>query len=117
MKCDEAALLVRALVDGELDAGHGHEVEAHAKSCARCGAELAAAQEARCALGGPRLSFAAPEKPRARIERQTPVPRQTQSRRAVLKGFAVGSAASALAAATVGIVGPRRGDENRILGE
>jgi anti-sigma factor RsiW len=117
MTCDEAALLVQALVDGELDAGHAREVEAHAKSCARCGAELAAAQELRRALAGRRLSFAAPEGLRAKIERQMPAPRQTQSRRAVLKGFVVGSAASALAAATVGVVVLRHDDENRILGE
>src|SRR5581483_811117 len=104
MKCDEAALLVQALVDSELDAGHAHEVEAHARSCARCGAELAAAQEMRRALAGHRLSFAAPAGLRAKIERQAPLLRQAQSRRAVLKGFVAGSAASALAAATVGLV-------------
>ena len=117
MKCDEAALLVHALVDGELDAGHACEVEAHAKSCARCGAELAAAQEGRRALAGHKLSFAAPQTLRARIERKTPAPQQMRTRRAALKGFVVGSAASALAAATVGVVVFRHDDENRILGE
>ena len=117
MKCDEAALLVHALADGELDAGHAHEVEAHARTCARCGAELAAAQEARRALAGHKLSFAAPQALRASIERRTPAPQQTRTRRAVLKGFVMGSAVSALAAAAVGVVIFRHDDENRILGE
>jgi anti-sigma factor RsiW len=117
MKCDEAVLLVHALVDGELDAGHAHEVEAHAQTCARCGAELAAAQVSRRALAKQKLSFTAPASLREKIERQTPVPQRAQSRRAVLKGFAVGSVVSALAAATMGVVILRHGDENRILGE
>jgi anti-sigma factor RsiW len=117
MTCDEAALLVQALADGELDAGPAHEVEAHAKACGRCAAELAAAQEARRALAGHKLSFAAPATLRARIAHETPAPRQARTRRAVLKGFAMGSAVSALAAATVGVVIFRHDDDNRILGE
>ncbi|MCJ9731852.1 anti-sigma factor, partial [Bradyrhizobium sp. PRIMUS42] len=29
MTCDEARILLHALLDGELDAGHAREVEAH----------------------------------------------------------------------------------------
>ena len=29
MNCDEAGILLHALIDGELDAGHAREVEAH----------------------------------------------------------------------------------------
>jgi anti-sigma factor RsiW len=117
MTCDEAVLLVHALADGELDAGHAHEVEAHAASCRRCGAELAAAQGTRRALAGHRLSFAAPAALRAAIDRKTPAPDRAPTRRALIKGFAMGSAASALAAATVGIVVLRHDDDSRILGE
>ena len=41
MTCDEARVLLHALLDGELDAGHAREVEAHVAGCPRCAAELA----------------------------------------------------------------------------
>jgi anti-sigma factor RsiW len=68
-------------------------------------------------LAAHKLSFAAPAALRARIERKTPARQQIPTRRAVLKGFAMGSAVSALAAATVGVVILRHDDENRIIGE
>ena len=34
MNCDEASVLMHALIDGELDAGHAREVEAHIVACA-----------------------------------------------------------------------------------
>ena len=37
MTCDEAEILLHALIDGELDAGHAHEVEAHAADCSGVG--------------------------------------------------------------------------------
>ena len=42
MTCDEAEVLIHALIDGELDAGHARDVEAHVAGCARCAAQLAA---------------------------------------------------------------------------
>ncbi|MGN6572855.1 MAG: anti-sigma factor family protein, partial [Pseudolabrys sp.] len=45
MTCEEARILVHALADGELDAGHAREVEAHVAQCKDCAAELAAARE------------------------------------------------------------------------
>ena len=36
MTCDEAGVLLHALLDGELDAGHAREVEAHIAGCPRC---------------------------------------------------------------------------------
>jgi anti-sigma factor RsiW len=117
MNCDEARLLVHALADGELDAGHAHEVEAHAASCSRCAAELAAAQDTRRSLAAHRLSFSAPASLLSSNERRLPKPQPAVSRRAALKGFALGGAMSALAAATVGVVIFRQDDENRIIGE
>ena len=32
MTCDEARIMLHALLDGELDAGHAREVEAHIAS-------------------------------------------------------------------------------------
>jgi len=45
MNCDEARILLHALIDGELDASHAREVEAHIATCPACGAELAAYRE------------------------------------------------------------------------
>ena len=39
MTCDDARILLHALIDGELDAGHALEVEAHIAGCAGCTAE------------------------------------------------------------------------------
>ena len=41
MTCDEAEILLHALIDGELDAGHAREVEQHVAGCPRCAAALA----------------------------------------------------------------------------
>ena len=35
MTCDEAEILLHALIDGELDAGHAREVEDHIAGCPR----------------------------------------------------------------------------------
>ena len=40
MTCDEAEVLLHALIDGELDAGHAREVENHVAGCPRCAAAL-----------------------------------------------------------------------------
>src|ERR1700761_2923675 len=47
MTCDEAEVLLNALLDGELDAGHAREVEQHVATCARCTATLAAYRQMR----------------------------------------------------------------------
>ena len=51
MTCDEAKILLHALIDGELDAGHAREVEAHIEGCPDCAAELAAYRQMREAIG------------------------------------------------------------------
>ena len=35
MTCEEAEILLHALIDGELDAGHAREVEDHIAGCPR----------------------------------------------------------------------------------
>jgi anti-sigma factor RsiW len=116
MTCDEARLLLHALIDGELDAGHTSEVEAHIATCAACAAELAAQREMKRALADTTLRYTAPASLRARIEASLPQPRQ-QSRRSVLRGFAMGSAVSALAASGLFAVVLRQDDQQRILSE
>jgi len=116
MTCDEAEILLHALIDGELDAGHAREVENHIKDCPRCAAELAAYREMSKAVAGADLRFASPLGLRRRIEAslpQTKVP----SRRAVLRGFAMGSAASAIAATGLVAVILRNDDAQRIEAE
>jgi anti-sigma factor RsiW len=117
MKCDEAKVLVHALADGELDASHAREVEAHIASCGGCAAELAVAQDTRRALARQRLSYAAPATLREAIDNRLPRPVRAATRRAMLKGFAMGGAASALAATLAGVAIFHREDDNRIFGE
>jgi len=66
--CPDKALLLNALVDGELDAGHALEAEAHAASCAGCAAELAALRTLKETLRAAAPAYAAPSELRARIE-------------------------------------------------
>jgi anti-sigma factor RsiW len=116
MTCDEAEILLHALIDGELDAGHAREVEEHIKACPRCAAELAAYREMSQAVAGADLRFAAPPELRRRIEAALPQTR-APSRRAVLRGFAMGSAASAIAATGLVAVVLRNDDAQRIEAE
>ena len=117
MTCEEARILVHALADGELDAGHAREVEAHVAQCEACAAELAAAREMKQALRAAPLGFAVPASLSAKIDRVVPAPMPVTNRRALLKGFAFGGVASALAAASVGLVILRESQDDRILGE
>ena len=117
MTCDDALVLVHALADGELDAGHARDVEMHVASCRRCAAEFASAREMKRALAATNLRFAAPASLRARVEGAIPKPRPVASRRTLLKGFALGSAVSALAASGIGVVVLREAREGRVLGD
>ena len=116
MTCDEAEILLHALIDGELDAGHAREVENHIKDCPRCAAELAAYREMGKAVAGADLRFAAPLGLRRRIEASLPQS-QMPSRRSLLRGFAMGSAASAIAATGLVAVILRNDDAQRIESE
>ncbi|WP_315778257.1 anti-sigma factor [Bradyrhizobium sp. SZCCHNR3007] len=98
MTCEEADILIHALADGELDAGHASEVETHVAGCPRCTAELAAIREMKEAIARADLGFKAPPQLRRRIEDALPAVATPPNRRSVLKGFALGSAVSALAA-------------------
>jgi anti-sigma factor RsiW len=118
MTCDEAEILLHALIDGELDAGHAREVEDHIAGCPRCAAQLAAYREMSKTIADADLRFAAPAALRQRIEAALPLPQtQAPSRRAVLRGFAMGSAVSAIAASGLVAIVLRGDDEQRILSE
>jgi anti-sigma factor RsiW len=117
MNCEDASVLVHALADGELDAGHAREVEAHAASCRTCAAELAAAREMKRLLAMAELQFTPPASLRARIEGAIPKPQPAADRRALLKGFALGSVMTALAASGIGFVVLRDARGDRLAGE
>ncbi|WP_257169309.1 anti-sigma factor [Bradyrhizobium sp. SRS-191] len=125
MTCDEAEILIHALADGELDAGHSTEVEAHVATCPRCASELAAVREMKQALAGADLRYKAPAALRERIEAALPPAQSSNvtplvsapSRRTLLRGFAMGSAVSALAATGLVAIVLRNDDQQRIEAE
>jgi anti-sigma factor RsiW len=129
MTCDEASILLHALIDGELDAGHAREVEAHIATCPSCTAEFAAYRQMREAISKTDLRFKAPASLRQRIDAALPkgapgpadvTPSHVTplaSRRSVLRGFAMGSAVSALAATGLVAVVLRNDDQQLIESE
>ncbi len=120
MTCDEAEILLHALIDGELDAGHSAEVEAHIAGCAACAASLAAYRRMQQDIKTADLRYSAPPDLRRRIEASLPRPQAT-SRRSLLKGLAMGSAMgatlSALAATGIVAIALRSDDEQRVMSE
>jgi anti-sigma factor RsiW len=116
MTCDEAEILLHALIDGELDAGHVREIEAHVATCPKCTALLKDYQEMSKAVADAGARYTAPLALRRRIEASLP-PVQQPSRRAVLRGFAMGSAVSAIAATGLVAIVLRNDDEARIQSE
>ena len=135
MTCDEAEILLHALLDDELDAGHTRDVEAHVADCPRCAAALADYREMSKVFAGGELRYTAPATLRRRIEASLPqaLPQPTSApattaqvlplvqpapnRRSVLRGFAMGSALSALAATGLVAIVLRNDDEQRLLSE
>jgi anti-sigma factor RsiW len=122
MTCDEAEILLHALIDGELDAGHAREVEQHVAGCPRCTAALADYRAMSAAVAGANLRYTAPASLRDRIEAALPQPKSAEvvplpSRRSVLRGFAMGSAVSALAATGLVAIVLRNDDAQRIESE
>ena len=125
MTCDDAEILIHALADGELDAGHAREVEAHIAACPRCAAELTEIRQMKQALAGADLITKAPAALRLRIEAALPAAAAASitplaavpSRRTLLKGFAMGSAVSALAATGLVAIVLRNDDQQRIEAE
>ncbi|HEX3504402.1 MAG TPA: anti-sigma factor [Xanthobacteraceae bacterium] len=116
--CADYELLLHALADGELDAGHVRDVETHAAGCGDCAEKLKTVRALREAMAGAKLIEAAPAHLRSRIEALFPAPdpvpapavaptaagtarEGTIARwwRSFIGGFAVGSALSGAVAA------------------
>ena len=117
MTCDESEILLHALIDGELDAGNTRAVEEHVAGCPRCAAQLQSYRAMSKMIAGADLRYKAPLGLRQRIEASLPQPTQAPSRRAVLRGFAMGSAVSAIAATGLVAIVLRSDDEARIQSE
>ena len=114
MNCAECETLLHALIDGELDAGHSREIEAHVATCAGCTEKFNAFRAMREAMVAADLKEKAPPHLRSRIEAMLPLPPEQSaapsarpgkflvpSRRSFFGGFAIGTALSAAIAATV----------------
>src|SRR4029077_10617077 len=74
MTCAEAEIMLHALLDDELDAGHALEVETHLATCPRCAAQLRAYRELQPAMPAAQLRFPAPASLRRRIDAALPSP-------------------------------------------
>jgi anti-sigma factor RsiW len=118
MTCEEAEVLLHALLDHELDAGHARDVEAHVATCPNCAAQLRDYRAMRGMFAKADLGYQAPANLLRRIDSRLPASAATQpSRRSLLKGFAFGTGLSALAASAV-VVAVMRADQNsRIASE
>src|SRR5215216_6756367 len=116
MTCAEAETLLHALIDGELDAGHARQIEAHAAQCRRCTAQLLSYRSLRQALQGADLRYTAPAALRRNIDRSFPSEALT-NRRMFLKGLGVGGLLSAAAAASVALVTLNQESEESIVTE
>jgi len=121
MNCTECELLLHPLIDGELDAVHAREVEAHVTTCAGCAEKLKTLRAMREAMAGAGLKFAAPASLRSRVEAALPQPSaeiiaprrfSRPSRRTFFGGFAAGAALSGAIAVTL-VVGVFRSDQNQ----
>jgi anti-sigma factor RsiW len=126
MTCEETRILVHALIDGELDAGHAHEVETHLARCPACAAQLRDYRVMRQSLAAPALRQQAPAALRSRIDAALPAqPAQVlraraipaPSRRSLLKGMAMGSVLSGAIAASLAVFLLRSQEDQRILGD
>ena len=75
MNCAECEILLHALIDGELDAGHARDVEAHAATCPGCAEKLRAFRAMRETMAQVSLKETTPASLRSRIEAALPVPK------------------------------------------
>jgi len=126
MNCAEIEVLVHALIDGELDAGHARKVEVHTTVCSACGERLASLRALREAISSAGLKEAAPLHLRRRVEASLAVPASRivsmrsflkPTRRSFFGGFALGSALSAAAAMSLVLTFTHGDPELAVAGE
>ncbi len=127
MNCAECEILLHALIDGELDAGHARDVEAHVESCANCTGKLEAFRAMRATMARANLKERAPKSLRDRIDAALPAPNTGAvtpaapftgpTRRSFFGGFATGAVLSGAIAASLMLAVVRNGQEQTIAGE
>jgi anti-sigma factor RsiW len=125
MNCNESEVLLHALIDGELDAGHARDVEAHVAACPGCGEKLAAFRTMHDVMSAAPLKETAPAHLRNRIEALTAAPSRVVSirqfmqptRRSFFGGFAMGGVLSGAVAAGLVLTVLRRDQEQTISEE
>jgi anti-sigma factor RsiW len=126
MNCAECEILLHALLDNELDAGHARDVEAHVAECPGCAEELKAFRAMRVAFAATDLKEPAPASLRTRIETALPTPPTRAesvtslvqpSRRGFFGGFAAGAALSGALAASLILTVFRTNPEQTIADE
>jgi anti-sigma factor RsiW len=126
MNCAECEILLHALVDGELDAGHARDVETHVATCAGCREKLNAFRLMRTAIAGANLKEPAPAALRSRIEAALPAPTapiidaqkfSRPSRRSFFGGFAAGAVLSGTVATSLVLTVFRSDREQTIADE
>ena len=118
MNCEMAKVLVNALIDGELDAGHAQEVEAHVETCPTCAAALARVRDVHLAMARLDLRHKAPMGLISRIEAALPRPATIKTdRRTLLKGFALGATLSGAVAASGLLLLVRDDREHQMAGD
>jgi anti-sigma factor RsiW len=123
MTHEETRALLHALADGELDAGHALEAEAHAATCPVCGPLLQDYRAMHRALSAPTLAYRAPASLRASIEKALSpqpsakvIPLRT-NRRSLFQGFALGSVMSAAIAASLVLFVAHRDEDQLMVGD
>jgi anti-sigma factor RsiW len=119
MNCAECEIMLHALIDDELDAGHARDVEAHVAGCSACTSKLEGFRAMRAAMAQANLKEPAPAALRSRIEAALPQPSANviaprkffqPSRRTFFGGFTAGAALSAAIAASL-VLTVFRGDQ------
>ena len=115
MRCEQSGVLLHAFLDGEVDARHEHEFEAHLTLCPQCAADLRDSREIRRALSRPEMRHQAPAGLRRRIEGVLPPVRVSAPRlRGLLEGFTMGTMLSAALAASL-MMFVARGDQDQFV--
>jgi anti-sigma factor RsiW len=126
MNCAEFEVLLHALIDGELDAGHARDVEVHAAGCSACAERLASFRAMHGAMREVALKEAAPAQLRSRIESSLATAAKPNTalqrffrpnRRGFFGGFALGSALSAAIAASLVLAVMRDNQQQTIADE
>jgi anti-sigma factor RsiW len=125
MTCDESEILLHALIDDELDAGHAHDIETHVAGCSACADKLTSYRAMHEIMGGGALKETAPARLRSRIEALVAAPASRvvsmrqflrPTRRSFFGGFAVGSALSAAVAASL-VLTVLRNDQSQTIAD